>query len=259
MRLALLSDTHGNPLIDVFDALAKVKPDLIIHAGDVAGHHPTRYGRVGDSDDREAQLKRFLTTWNPLAWKMECPIVMIPGNHDFFLAPPQEKGTQWSWDFQRIQRANRVSSGWLPPEIKENLDSRITILNQSGVRVAGLKIWGSPWSPHFNGWAYNFAPPLFDGAQDAAEHWDQIPADTDLLITHGPPHGILDHNPHGEACGCPALLRQFTSGRIAPKCHVFGHIHSARGQEQRGEVLFVNASMCDEENRLKHPMTVVDI
>lgn len=45
----------------------------------------------------------------------------------------------------------------------------------------------------------------------------------DLLLTHGPPFGILDTNRKGEHSGSKALLNLVE--RVKPKVHIFGHIH----------------------------------
>jgi hypothetical protein len=37
--------------------------------------------------------------------------------------------------------------------------------------------------------------------------WDKIPADTDVLITHGPPYGILDLTYDDEKVGCEELMK----------------------------------------------------
>jgi Icc-related predicted phosphoesterase len=66
-----------------------------------------------------------------------------------------------------------------------------------------------------------------------------IPANTDILITHGPPYGILDKNRVGFSAGCQSLKRAVK--RIHPKLHVFGHIHEAGGMVEMGGTTFVNA------------------
>ncbi len=260
MLLALLADTHGADLAALILRTAKRKPDLLIHAGDIVGHYGTRYGFPGDSDDRAAQAKRFLVSWNLIAERLPCPIVLIPGNHDFFLAWPQQPSQQfWSWDFHTAQRPSEVPPGFVPNLIQDNLHPNLRILNASGLRLGGLNLWGSPWTPFFNGWAYNFPPPLLGGLEDAKQHWAQVPADTDILITHGPPRGILDRNLRGEPCGCAALRAELDSGRIAPKVHVFGHIHPARGKETPGRTTFVNAAATDEAQKLRFGVEWVEV
>ena len=69
-----------------------------------------------------------------------------------------------------------------------------------------------------------------------------IPKDTDVLITHGPPAGILDQTYEGQHVGC-ADLRRYVS-MIKPKVHIFGHIHESYGREKKEGTVFVNASIC---------------
>lgn len=249
MKIALLADTHGRPLEALLRPLLSEKPDLLIHAGDIADDHRIcDGGRIADAYSRAAQTQCFLADWNTAADQLNCPIVMVAGNHDFFLAHASpERHAPWydgpDWDFDQVQRPTQTAPGWVPPEIAAQLDPRIKILNGSGVRVKGLCLWGSPWTPHFGNWAYNFAPAINGGYADAMKHWAQIPADTDILITHGPPRGILDDIPGPKLVGCPFLRAQLDAGRRKPKLHVFGHIHGARGQLRHDGTLFVNAAM----------------
>lgn len=53
--------------------------------------------------------------------------------------------------------------------------------------------------------------------------WSMIPENTDILVTHGPPYGILDTNIQNQHTGCPHLLQRVLA--IKPRLHVFGHIH----------------------------------
>ena len=71
-------------------------------------------------------------------------------------------------------------------------------LEDSGIEVEGLKFWGSPVQPPFNNWAFN----VQRGAP-IRRHWDKIPMWTDILVTHGPPFGILDQSrPMTDHLGC---------------------------------------------------------
>jgi len=57
-----------------------------------------------------------------------------------------------------------------------------------GTTIEDLKFWGSPVQPEFFNWAFNR-----ERGEDICKHWDLIPDDTDILITHGPAFGI--HKP----------------------------------------------------------------
>jgi Icc-related predicted phosphoesterase len=110
-------------------------------------------------------------------------------------------------------------------------------LNDSGIEIEGLKIWGSPISPNYQDWAFNR-----ERGEEIRKHWEMIPEDTDILITHCPPFGILDFNDKGKHEGCQDLL-EIVHQKIKPRLHIFGHLHDAHGQVKIGETIFVNASI----------------
>lgn len=97
----------------------------------------------------------------------------------------------------------------------------IHYLCDSGVEIEGLKIWGSPWTPEFCGWDW-----MLPRGEAIAAKWALIPNDTDILITHGPPHGILDECPIH--MGCADLRKRIE--KVKPRLHVFGHIHEGYGE-----------------------------
>src|SRR5260221_12775419 len=87
----------------------------------------------------------------------------------------------------------------------------------------------------------------------------QVPLDTEIMVTHGPPHKILDFTGGGDHTGCEELWKRLKT--IQPRLHVFGHVHESRGamihtwslkevEEEKGEenecdspeTVFVNAS-----------------
>ena len=53
----------------------------------------------------------------------------------------------------------------------------------------------------------------------------------DIMLTHGPPMGILDKTWRGEAVGCDHLLR--AARRSRPLLHCFGHIHEGWGAARK--------------------------
>jgi len=184
--------------------------DLIIHSGDC-----TPRGKKED-------IEEFVRWYGDLEFEKK---ILIAGNHD--------------WDFA------------ISPEYCEELclSYGVTYLNDSGTKFKGLHIWGSPVSPVFHNWAYNRA-----SLEDLAtlrhpfigKHWDKIPANTDILITHCPAYGILDLTYHSqEKAGCNLLRKKIEE--IRPVLHVFGHIHEGRGIyiDKNGPTTHVNASSLD--------------
>jgi Icc-related predicted phosphoesterase len=121
-------------------------------------------------------------------------------------------------------------------------------LNDSGATIEGVKFWGSPVQPEFFGWAFNRR--RGDAIQ---KHWDLIPKDIQVLVTHGPAYGFVDECPNykmpwvNEKVGCSNLLQ--TIQKLPNlKAHVCGHIHAAYGYAYSPEdVLHINASICNEQ------------
>ncbi|MGM0774422.1 metallophosphatase domain-containing protein [Marinobacter sp.] len=141
------------------------------------------------------------------------------------------------------------------PAEAEALVKNAIYLRDSGTEIGGLKFWGSPWTPVFFDWAFNLAR-----GETIAERWSQIPADTDVLITHGPPSGILDQvitKTDYQSVGCDDLTRELE--RLTLKMHVFGHIHESHGQQRHEDCLFVNASTCNGNFKPLNPPVVVDL
>jgi len=113
--------------------------------------------------------------------------------------------------------------------------------------VNDVNVWGSPWQPEFMNWAYN----LPRQGTELKEKWDMIPENTDILITHGPPHGYLDKLPYiPENLGCE-LLRERVDV-VKPKIHVFGHIHYGHGYVTNGDTHFINAAVLNEQYIHEH-------
>ncbi|CAH1953775.1 unnamed protein product [Acanthoscelides obtectus] len=112
-------------------------------------------------------------------------------------------------------------------------------LEDNGIELYGIKIYGSPWQPVYNNWAFN----LERGAECLSK-WNKIPDDTEILITHTPPVGHGDLACSGVRAGCVELLNTVQK-RVKPKYHVFGHIHEGYGVTSDGKIIYINASTCD--------------
>lgn len=88
--------------------------------------------------------------------------------------------------------------------------------------------------------------------------YSQIPPDTDILITHGPPFGILDQaSGSGDHQGCRALLDRIL--QLKPKLHVFGHVHGAHGTFMTEDTLFVNAALLGLDGDINEAPIVIQI
>lgn len=151
--------------------------------------------------------------------------VVVAGNHDFA--------------FERHEEAR----SWI---------RHATYLQDEGVEIEGHLVWGSPWQPRFMDWAFNL-----DRGAPLREKWDLIPKKVDILVTHGPPMGILDRLWDGKRVGCADLTEAVA--KLRPRLHVFGHIHESYGVEEHHGTRFVNACTCTREHRPINPPVVVDL
>ena len=178
---------------------------------------------AGDATSRGSsnEIEEFLQWFSALPHPVK---ILIAGNHD--------------WGFERSPHIYRIMC--------RNLG--IVYLEDDEYLHKGVKFWGSPIQPEFFNWAFNR-----DRGADIQKHWDLIPTDVDVLITHGPPWGILDKVPGNRHAGCVDLLHTIVSD-IKPKFHIFGHIHEGRGIQTHktndgSEICFINASTLDGEYR----------
>lgn len=179
--------------------------DMLVHAGDVC-NRGTQQEAINFMEWIEKQ---------PYTYK-----VFIAGNHDFFF----ENFTQ--------------------QEIQDRLPKGVFFLNDSGIEIEGIKIWGSPITPTFCNLAFNK-----NRGNEIAKHWDKIPQDTDILITHGPPYGILDKILNGLHVGCEDLVQKIIA--IKPKFHIFGHIHEAHGLTKQDDTTYINVSSVNMEYKVR--------
>jgi Icc-related predicted phosphoesterase len=170
--------------------------------GDVLVHAGdiTRHGSLEDVES----FNEWLGTLNYYRYK-----VVICGNHDFC--------------FQN------------QPAVARARITNAVYLEDSGCEIDGLTFWGSPWQPWFGGWAFNLPR-----GEELARVWAKIPDRVDVLVTHGPPEGILDKTNRGDLVGCRDLLDRVRE--VRPRLHVFGHIHEAAGRAEFDGITFVNAS-----------------
>jgi Icc-related predicted phosphoesterase len=142
------------------------------------------------------------------------------------------------------------------PQEARALLSNAIYLENSGVTIDKISFWGSPYTPEFLNWAF-----MYRRGPLAEQYWDQIPDNLDVLITHGPPFGILDQvDPGGEHLGCEELLKAVNQKK--PKVHIFGHIHGGAGVLENGSTRFMNAAYLNERYRPLDPagkVRVVDL
>jgi len=135
-----------------------------------------------------------------------------------------------------------------------------TYLQNNSTEIEGIKIYGSPITPKFGSWAF-----MSDGKR-IQKYWDAIPDNTNILVTHGPPYGILDRTPDrvnfdhqvvkGGNVGCPYLLKRVKELKHL-KAHIFGHIHYSRGEVKKYGIKFINTTVMDEKYELVYEPTII--
>jgi len=203
--------------------LALPAGDTLIHAGD--------WSRAGKEIDTIIFLKWFQS--QPHRNK-----IFIAGNHDWF---PEKHPAEFK-DLLAIHAPDCI------------------YLEDSPVIVDGYSIYGSPGSPFFNNWAFNY----YRGSQIRA-HWDKIPDGTEILLTHGPVSGILDQvkmvgSPNrGQHVGCQDLKEAVDKRLTRLICHISGHIHEEYGMQEENGVKYFNCSVLNEHYQLANEPHVVDI
>jgi Icc-related predicted phosphoesterase len=174
-------------------------------------------------DPRE--IHDFLDWFGKLHFKHK---IFIAGNHDFFFEKQKEI----------------IIRGLIP--------AGVHYLKDEGITIDGIKIWGSPFTPLFYRWAFNKKR-----GNPLAQHWNNIPADTDILLTHGPVYGVLDVVINEQHAGDKDLLERVLA--VKPKVHVCGHIHESYGLTKRYGIKFVNACVLNESYELVHQPIVFDL
>jgi Icc-related predicted phosphoesterase len=169
----------------------------------------------------ESELRAFID------WFATLPIpvkVFVPGNHD-----------------------TSLEKGLIARDLVEH--RKIHLLINEEKEINGLRFWGSPFTPRYGNWSY------MKDRGTINRLWDQIPDGLDVLITHGPPYGILDstYNHHNkvELVGCSALRKRVA--KVPPRFMLFGHVHSTDDIRNAGTrtvggllTVFSNGSCCDD-------------
>ena len=154
----------------------------------------------GDAGNARDQYRSEPEIRNFAIWYANLPImykVYIAGNHD-----------------------SSLENNFIDKKYFDKLN--IDYLFNDSIDVMGLKIWGSPYTPQFGNWSF------MKNRAKIGRVWDTIPDDTDILVTHGPPKGILDvsedRNRQIEFCGDSALNKRIL--KLNCKLICFGHIHN---------------------------------
>jgi len=220
-RITVISDTHTKHKTLNGEGLLP-GGDILIHAGDFS------------SMGYPHEVKDFCK-WFNLLDDYDHKIV-IPGNHD--------RSFEDNINLPKVMEIIN-SHDWMDLLIDE------TITLNPFESENQVEIYGTPWQPEFCNWAFN----LPRNGKELEEKWAAIPETTEILITHGPPFGILDVvTGRTDHLGCELLKERIEV--IKPKIHIFGHIHSGFGYVFDGDTHFFNASILDERYSYRYkPLT----
>jgi Icc-related predicted phosphoesterase len=199
-----------------------------IHLSDTHGEHH-ELPKLPDADliihsgdismaGTDKEVMDFIDWFGALNYKYK---IFIGGNHDFCM------------------------DGIAQDQIQQFLPETMYYLYNSGVEIENIRFWGIPYFMSYEFQIENYYHAL-----------DTIPCNTDILITHRPPFGILD-KAGAITYGCLDLLQ--TVLKIKPKYHLFGHIHDAYGLEICKTTTFVNGSVMSEDYRLVNEARMFEI
>ncbi|KAH8680790.1 Metallo-dependent phosphatase-like protein [Xylariales sp. PMI_506] len=200
-RFLIISDTHADEWTLKSTSLPPV--DVVIHCGGLT---------------EESKLDEDINTSLKL---------VIAGNHDFTLDVP-------SFKKKLSETTSEIEPELLKKEFGEVGDAQklldkakdITFLDegihqftlQNGAR---LTVYASPYTPSIGDWGFQFRP------QDG--HHFAIEEKVDVVITHGPPKGVLDRTECKQHGGCESLVEAIFQAK--PLLHCFGHIHEGWGSK----------------------------
>jgi Icc-related predicted phosphoesterase len=284
-RFLVISDTHNFEFDNASGtfSLPLPKVDVVLHCGDLTN--------IGGS----SSFKNVLKMLGPIDAEKK---LVIAGNHDL--------------DLDKEHWRNSLQEGDDPEEVEkehiEEHDTAVSIMTgplapaagvtyplEEGICTFTLKsgaiftVYASPYQPEFKNWAFGYerGEDRFNSSEQVAEGVKSIAQNpvpdfpgVDIMMTHGPPKGILDECEQG-SMGCENLLR--AAGRARPRLYCFGHIHEGYGAKlinwESGEdaltnsypesisvpasfgekTLMVNAAIRDGENEAVNAPWLIDL
>lgn len=207
MKICVISDMHGH-LPDIEEC------SILFICGDVVPIDPHGIKPSVNCESKNCHKWDCQYDWvndELCSWMEKVPaksIVMVPGNHDIV--------------FSHARRLIKLPC---------------TVLVDSSVNIFGLKIYGTPWHKMYGHWPFMLPEDML------ARVYDGIPPDLDVLVTHGPPYGVLDRNLGSQSLRREVLLKK-------PRNLFCGHIHEEYGTGRLEGTSVVNAALCDNANNL---------
>jgi len=140
-----------------------------------------------------------------------------------------------------------------PVLAKEHIPDNVIYLEDSGIEILGKYFYGTPVQKPFNNWAFNRPE------EKMKQHWEAIPSNTDVLITHSPPYMVRDFTEHGnENIGSPSLYDEVVN-RIKPIVSLMGHVHEGYGVTIHRDITFINASSLNRKYEYVNKPILIEI
>lgn len=246
LKITCISDTHT-----YHHQLDLPGGDILIHAGDIS------------YTGQPTEVADFIGWFSEQPYKYK---IFIAGNHDFGFEP-KAYGKKCEKDGTFYFRGATLKKGLQQDYRRLCKKFGVIYLQDKSITIEGYKIYGSPWTPEFCDWAFNYKKFNTIKFSDiylksdcyktphAEEVWARIPDDTDILITHGPPLGVLDVG-SDMRLGCSYLAERVN--QLDLTAHIFGHIHESHGTKHTGKMISVNASICGiPYDTLQEPISIL--
>lgn len=220
VKIVACSDLHGIASFEnVAERAIQIGAQIVVVAGDV------QTSFIG-KDPASSFFFDFIDPTIDLL-KSGIDIVLVPGNHDFYL---------------------REKIGYGRKKWKNDL-CNLHVLCDQAIELCGLKFYGTPWCPWINGrWCYED----FDYKLD--RRFKRIPSGVDILVSHTPPFGVKDEkwdvslqNPTFRQLHYGSVSLRNVIERRKPRCVICGHIHTGSHAAGRiGETVVLNVSLLNE-------------
>lgn len=220
VRIVCISDTHTQtPKLPA--------GDILIHAGDLT------------NQGTHSELSKTIEWLQRTDFRVK---IVVCGNHDITcdISFYQQYGTYFH---NKKMEDPQLCVDLFQPDpsiVYLNHEAKQIRLAHEGGAVTILKVFGSPYSPAKGFWAFGYQP------EAASQLWDQIPLDTDLLVTHTPAKFHRDESGTRGPAGCEKLREALW--RVRPRLFVCGHIHEGYGVEVVTWDLISTNTRCREQS-----------
>eukprot|EP01083_Nonionella_stella_P096133 270148_1 len=247
IRIVHISDTHCNHNQYLNDI---PYGDILVHSGDFFDELTLNAsGQIVET----RFIKDFITFFNALPHTFK---IYVAGNHSCDL---------WKLKYDDICTLLCIDN------------KNVIYLQDNAVNIYGINFYGSPFND-IDKYQGTLHKAFCVDEQRLAQKWNDIPLNTDILITHQPPFAIMDlakgksfdsrvkemkDNKYlrdalymYEQWGCK-YLRNKIENDIKPSAHLFGHAHRSTGYVLKNDILFVNSAL--NANKIIHYFDVKKI